>query len=80
MVEYTSDSSQNIISNQTHKVMEKNITKEQLQNIINNVMHEGVSFYKAVYYIVEYLGCSMSFAISIYTGIVMGEAFVSKVK
>lgn len=80
MVAYTSGSSQNIISNQTHKVMDKNITNEQLQNIINNVMHEGVSFYKAIYYIVEYLGCSMSVAISVYTGIAMGEAFVSNVK
>lgn len=63
-----------------HKVMEMKITNEQVQNIINNVMHEGISFYKAVYYIVEYLGCSMPVAISVYTGIVMGEAFVSKVK
>lgn len=76
----TSDLSLSIISNQTNKAMDKNITKEQLQNIINNVMHEGVSFYKAVYYIVEYLGCSMSVAISVYTGIVMGEAFASKAK
>ena len=53
--------------------MEMNITKEQVWNIITHVMHEGVSFRYAVYYIVKYLGCSMSAAISVYTDIVMGE-------